>query len=166
MVGSWVADSMRTLYFDLDGTVLALNAGEPKVALADGMLETAIRGAGIEELVCVGNFVAVIHTVQEVDPAYDGLGAIFALCRGSFRDESWFRGSVRLARDPQNRARDIAFDCDWWYVDDLAEEYLLRAGMSEVYREERGRRILVPSAEGDGTDVVQWLQRLGIERQP
>jgi hypothetical protein len=152
---------MRTLYFDIDGTVLVRDTGEPKAALAGGKLEAAIRRAGIEELVCVGNFVTVIHTVREVKPAFDGIGAIISLCRGVFRDEGWFRRITRLAHDPTNRAAEIALERDGWYMDDLAPEYMLKAGLQDVYSAEAGRRILVPSAAGDGADIILWLQRVG-----
>ena len=149
---------MRRLYFDIDGTVLTLDTGEPKPALAAGCLEAAIRIADFDEIVCVGNFVDVAHAVKAVHPAYDSLGVIFALCGGVFQDEGWFRQTARLARDPKNRALEIELASDWWYVDDLAREYMMRAGLHTVFENEEGRRILVPGGEGDGSDVLEWLR--------
>ena len=145
---------MRRLYFDIDGTVLILDTGEPKPALIAGRLETAIRNAGFDEIVCVGNFVGVAHAMRAVKPGYDSLGVIFALCRGVFQDESWFRQAARLALDPKNRALEIDLESDWWYMDDLAREYMMRAGLHTMFEREEGRRILVPGAEGDGSDVL------------
>lgn len=161
-----MANRLRTLYFDISGTVLVPKTREPKAALADGRLESAIRRASIEELVCVGNFVAVICALRQLDPLCDGLGAIFVLCGGIFQDERWFRSITQLAQDPENRAADISLDRDWWYVDDLAQEYMLKAGLTDVFREELGRRILVPSGQGDGTDIIEWIEALATGPQP
>jgi hypothetical protein len=54
---------LRRLYFDIDGTIPTLDTGEPKPVLAAGRLEVAIRNAGFDEIVCVGNFVNVAHAV-------------------------------------------------------------------------------------------------------
>ena len=151
---------MRSLYFDIDGTILIQSTGEAKSALARGRLEQAVRRTTIGELVCVGNFVSVIHTMQSVNHGYDGLGAIFALAQGVFQDESWFRSITRIGRDPKNRALEFPLKSDWWYMDDLAKEYMQEAGLGSVFERENGRRILVPSDEGDGGDVIAWLDRL------
>jgi len=66
---------MRKLYFDIDGTVLVLDTGVPKAAMANGGFEIAVRRAGFDEIICVGNFVAVIRTVWTMKPEYDGAGA-------------------------------------------------------------------------------------------
>ena len=148
---------MRCLYFDIDGTLLGLDSGIPKPALAEGGFEAAVRRAHIDRLVCVGNFCRVVQTVQAVNPAYDGLGAIFALCRGAFVDEEWFRSVTTLIADPENRGGAIDFSGDWWYVDDLAEQFFGRAGLHELYRDQTGRRILAPQPDGTGDDVLSWL---------
>ena len=134
-----------------------LNRGIAKARLANGMLEAAIRRAGFEELVCVGNFVGVIRTVWSVDPGYDGPGAIFALCTGVFVDENWFRSCVRLVSDPTSRAGEIDLSSDWWILDDEAERHFTAAGREEIFRANVGRRVFVPEPDGDGADVLRWL---------
>ena len=148
---------MRTLYFDIDGTILVEGSGEPKPALAQGKFEAAIRNSAIDALVCVGNFVDVVREVRTVNPDYDGIGVIFDLCQGVFTDLAWFRRVTNLARDAKDRARAIPLESDWWYVDDLAEHYMSQAGLTRVLESERGRRILVPTKRGDGSDVISWL---------
>ena len=148
---------MRTLYFDIDGTLLILDTEEPKSALAQGRFEQAVRLAGFEKLVCIGNFVGVVHTVQRSLPLYDGLGVLFALCAGVFEDEDWFRMQVELVSDPEHRATSVDLTTDWWYLDDLAESYFRSAERCDVFRAEKGHRILVPSPLGDGSDVLHWL---------
>ncbi len=148
---------MRVLYFDLDGTVLVRDTSEPKAALANGRLEDAIRQAGFDRLVCVGNFVEVIHVVREARPDFDGLGAIFGICHGTLRDEKWFRGMTVLAVDPKNRGVEIDLDEDWWYVDDLAWEYLLLARRQSLLGGATAERILKARPMADGSDVIAWL---------
>ena len=152
---------MKCLCFDIDGTLLVGSTGKPKPALASGRLEAAIREAAVDRLICVANFASVVHTMHAVDPGFDGLGALFALCQGVFRDEVWFRRVTRLAEDPRNRGLEVSQESDWWYVDDLAHEYLARAGLDALFKEENGHRILVPNCEGDGSEVIEWLRLVG-----
>jgi hypothetical protein len=148
---------MRKLYFDIDGTILDVQTAAAKPALIDGKFVQAIREAGIRELVCVGNYAGVAVEVQALDENYDALGAILELCNGVFTDEAWFRANTRLISDPESRAAEVDLDADWWYVDDLAEKYFVEAGRAAVYRQQVGRRILAPTPEGDGMDVLDWL---------
>jgi hypothetical protein len=148
---------MRKLYFDIDGTILDVQTALAKPALLDGRFARAIRAAGIETLVCVGNYAGVVVEVQAMARNYDALGAILELCNGVFSDEGWFRANTRLIADPEDRAAEVNLDEDWWYVDDLAEKYFVEAGRAEVFRQQVGRRILAPTPDGDGADVLDWL---------
>ena len=148
---------VRKLYYDIDGTVLVLDTGVAKPALAGGRLERAIRQARVDELVCVGNFCGVIRTVWTVRPEYDGLGAVLALCCGVFGDETWFRELTQLVLNPELRAAEVELGDDWWYMDDQADKYFSDAGRAEVLRQHLGERILQPSPRGDGEDVLSWL---------
>jgi hypothetical protein len=40
---------------------------------------------------------------------------------------------MQLVQDPKHRAQYINFTEDWWYVDDLAEEYFKVEKMEEVF---------------------------------
>jgi hypothetical protein len=151
---------MRTLYFDIDGTVLILDSGVVKPALACGGLERAIRSADIKQLVCVGNFAGIIRVVWTGNPGFDGLGALLGLCRGAFLDEVWFRGATQLVVDSQLRAAEVDLSGDWWYMDDDAARYFELAGRSDVFERERGKRILQPMPTGDGADVLEWIGNL------
>jgi hypothetical protein len=152
---------MRKLYFDIDGTILDLQTASAKPALLRGKFVRAVRAAGIEQLVCVGNYAGVVVEVQAKLKDYDALGAILELCGGVFTDEAWFRENTRLICDPERRAGEVDLDSDWWYLDDLAEKYFTEAGRAEVFRQQLGRRILAPAPEGDGEDVLDWLRAIG-----
>jgi hypothetical protein len=148
---------VKTLYFDIDGTVLDIGFGQPKSALANGQLETAIRRAGFQKLVCVGNIISVFHLASELGRSVDEVRAIFNLCGGSFSDESWFRQVVQLVPDPKRRAQHINFTEDWWYVDDMAEEYLKLEKMEELLTVHRNQRVFIPTPTGNGQDMLDWL---------
>lgn len=62
-----------------------------------------------------------------------------------------------LIPDPDHRARYIELATDWWYVDDLAEEYLQKDGFANLYAANLGRRVLMPKPDSDGDEILQWL---------
>ena len=167
-VGSPDASSerVRRLHFDLDGTVVDLATGGPKSALAGGALESAIREARFDEIVCIGNFVGVIRLLRKTSPEYDGHHAIFELCGGAFTDETWFRGITRLVVDPARRAAEVEIDSDWWYMDDEGERYFRTVGLGAIWERHLGSRILRPSPTGSGDDVLDWLRTVGKSRTP
>ncbi len=150
---------MKILYFDIDGTILRGDEGEVKTALGAGAFEVAIRDAGIERLVCVGNFGAIASGMKVLEIEYDTLGVLFRLCGGAFRDEAWLRARTIVIDDPQRRADHIDFTGDWWYADDLAPYYLRQSGRAELLERHLGGRILTPEPSGDGRDVLEWLRR-------
>ena len=155
---------MRTLYFDIDGTLLRLYTPGAKPALAFGALGRAIREAGFEKLVCVGNYCEIALMMEPLVEDFDALAAVFEMCSDVFDDEDWFRACTRLIKRPDLRATEVDLTEDWWYMDDLAEKYFADAGMSDVYRAHAGGRILVPTAEGDGEDVLAWLRTVDASR--
>jgi hypothetical protein len=148
---------MRRLYFDVDGTILRMYTNSAKTALAGGAFERAVRAAGVEELVCIGNYVAVVVAMQAIVKDFDPLGAVFEVCAGVFADEDWFGAHTQLVSDPDRRAAEVDLEGDWWYVDDLAEKYFSEAGRADIFRKHHGSRIFAPSPEGDGQDVLDWL---------
>ena len=150
---------MKTLYFDIDGTILLNDRNAVKSALAAGKFEGAVRSAGFLRLVCVGNFAAIASAVRELGVEYDELGVLFALCGGAFQDEAWLRSRTILVTDPGNRADHIDYSGDWWYVDDLAEQYMQNAGRDDLFGENLGKRICAPEPLGDGHDLLKWLRK-------
>jgi hypothetical protein len=156
-----ILGDMRTLYFDIDGTLLVGSFGAPKPALAGGVFEQLVRAAGFERLVCVGNVVAIVRTLEKSAPV-DGLGMVLRVCQGVFADERWFWRVTTLIDDPAARARTVVESGgpDWFWIDDLAAHYCEQAALGAAYREHAGTRILAPTPEGDGCDLAEWLTRL------
>lgn len=85
---------------------------------------------------------------------------VFRVCQGVFDDERWFRSVTGLVSDPTARARAIDEAGDWFWVDDLAAEYCATSARSDLFAAHAGGRILVPSPDGDGADVLAWLAGL------
>ena len=146
---------MKILYFDIDGTLLC--DSEPKTALSNGAFELAVRVAGFSKIVCVGNIVTAIHLLNSIKEQMDGLKIVFDICRGTFVDWDWFSGITELVQDSEHRAHYIDLTSDWHYLDDLAEAFILKEGMPELFNSELGRRILAPDPYGDGNDILSWL---------
>lgn len=148
---------MKTLYFDIDGTLLVDGAGTVKSLLGNGNFEDAVRRAGFTSLVCVGNFADIARIAKQILPDYDEIGALHRLCLGAFQDEAWLRSRTSLVEDAANRAAGIDPSRDWWYVDDLAAHYMRLAGRQDLFEAHLGGRICVPGPHGDGGDVLEWL---------
>jgi len=148
----------KVLYFDLDGTIVRNEFGVVKPRLARGRLERGVRSAGFDRLVCVANVCTIVSALEELGREVDGPGVILELCPGAIEDETWFRAVVSLIPDGSHRARYIDFDGDWWWVDDRAPHFLEREGLAHLGHENQGRRLMVPSPDGDGADVLEWLE--------
>lgn len=153
---------MKTLYFDVDGTVLLADQDEAKSCLANGRFEAAIRRAEFSNLVCVGNFATIAHLMRDLEIEYDELGVLFGICRGAFSDEEWFRSVTTLVANPEQRTTQIDFSGNWWYVDDLADEYFKAAGQAEILSAHLGSRIFIPNPTGDGQNVLDWLNTVVV----
>lgn len=148
----------KILYFDLDGTIVHNEFGAVKSRLGHGHLERCIRSAGFERLVCVANVCSIVSALKEIGREVDGPGMILQLCPGAIEDESWFRAVVSLIPDGSRRVRYIDFDGDWWWVDDRALYFLEREGLAHLGHENQGRRLMIPRPDGDGADVLEWLE--------
>lgn len=136
--------SMKTLYFDIDGTILLNDQDAVKPELGDGGFESAVRRAGFDHLVCVGNFCAIAHAMRRALPDYDAIGVLFI-------------------EEPHHRASRIDLSIDWWYADDLAEHYMTAANQAAVFREHNGGRICVPDPVGSGQDLLEWLKQIDTD---
>ena len=147
---------MKTLYFDINGTLTSEYRCKP--ALAAGAFERAVRQAGFERLVCVSNLQNTIRLLAELGRPVDSLAMIFDMCFGAFADQPWFRQVTSLVADPGHRAAAIDFTGDWWYLDDLAEEFLANDGLQSRLHQHIGGRVLAPHAASDGAEILDWLR--------
>ena len=150
---------MKTLYFDINGTLTYEYVCKP--ALAGGVFETEVRAARFERLVCVSSFQKNIEFLMEMGKNPDPHAILFDACFGAFADPVWFRSVTTLAADSSHRGRSIDRSGDWWYADDRAEEYLVADGLADVFFAHNGGRIFVPRSNSDGADVITWLRSAG-----
>jgi hypothetical protein len=148
---------MKTLFFDIDGTILADGTGKCKPALRGGALERAIRLCGFEAVICVGNICYIITCLQEMGKEIQPMELIFELCDGAFENLDWMMKEVQYMKDPTSRGDQIDFEGDFYYADDLAEYYLTLADKTELFARHSGKRILVPDPDSTGEDLLRWL---------
>lgn len=90
---------------------------------------------------------------------------IFRLALGAFGDLEWFRRVTTLVEDPRHRARFIDLSANGWWVDDSAVAYLELENMRDAYRVHQGVRIFTPDPNGDGRDVIHWVEHVGEARR-
>ena len=155
--------TVKTLYFDINGSIVCEYQCKP--ALADGAFEQAVREAGFQRLVCMSNAQSFVKLLNEMGHATNPLTIMFDMCWGAFCDADWFRQVTTLVPDPDHRALYIDVATDWWYVDDLAKEYLEKDGFANLFEANVGRRILVPSPGSDGSEILRWLANSGASSQ-
>ena len=148
---------MRVLYFDINGTLTEGATDRAKQDLGAGKFEDAVREAGFHKLVCVSSMVGVIEAYQSAGREVDGHRFILQHCGGTIRDLDWFRHLCTLEPKYRQRGSIIDESQDWWYVDDYAKEYLGQAKRRDL---QDTNRVLAPDAQGDGQDVLAWLQQV------
>lgn len=154
---------MRTLFFDIDGVLLGYD-DKPRAKLRGDVLPSALRERGFERLVCVSGWVDLYaEPVLRLDPARQK-EAIAALLADVFPDATWFTERLELAYGTDDRCRHIDLSGDWWYVDDWADEFFVKAHGEELYRRELGGRILLADPHGDGGDLLDWLRSVPDKR--
>lgn len=150
----------RLLYWDIDGVIRDYN-DIVKPALAGGKLQDALarKSNPFDYLVCVSGWSSIVldnFFLRNVD-----LAARKERLRQEVADAfpcpDFFARYVRLADRNDDRCRHIAFDADWAYVDDWAEEYFIREHGREAYDEHLGRRILMCDPYDDGQDLLDFV---------
>jgi hypothetical protein len=85
--------------------------------------------------------------------------AIRLMIEDAFPDKELFHERVRLAPNTENRAFHIAFDSDWYYVDDFAIEYYRREPHHPAIENFLNRRILQCDPFDDGQPLLDFLHQ-------
>ncbi|MGI9244221.1 MAG: hypothetical protein ACR2RV_25710 [Verrucomicrobiales bacterium] len=153
----------RVLYFDIDGVLLNLSE-DVKHLLTDGALERELKRLSFSSLVCVSDWVEASQDNLPGAPVKRRGSWIRSACtlQAVFPDENWFIERLHLAEDTGSRGRVIDMTKDWYYVDDWAREFLGKEFGDELYQREKGRRVLMPDPCSDGSDILDWLQRIPV----
>ena len=151
---------MRCLYFDIDGTVVHESIYEVKPALGEGRFQDLVTRCGFDQVFCVSNMITTIELVREHGVTEDGSEIIYGYCGGAFTDEEWVRENVKLIHNPERRVQSIDFAGDWWFVDNEARYYFECEDRVDDFVRFHGTRVCMPTDDGDGVDVANWLEGL------
>ena len=114
----------KTLYFAIDGTILARSTKAVKKYLQKGVLELKIRETHFERIICVGDVHNIFNGLEEMGQHVEKAEIVYTLCFDAFTDFDWFVNTVHCSKNPDQETNQIDFSGDWWYMDDLAEKYL------------------------------------------
>ncbi len=90
----------------------------------------------------------------------DAKESVRLMIADAFPDAEIWQHKVRLAPNTENRAYHIAFDTDWFYVDDWAIEYYRREPDHPPIEDFLNHRILQVDPFDDGKSLVDFLQRI------
>ena len=148
----------RVLYFDIDGTLLDYE-DRPKTALLGGRLQRALIQAGFTKLVCVSGWSDLFASaVLKLSPEQTRQ----AVCKllSDLLDPDFLKDRLGLIQDTDNRCRAIDVNSDFYYIDDCADEYITKEFGAEYYKAHCPQRILQVDPYADGSDILEWLQRL------
>jgi hypothetical protein len=150
----------KSLYFDIDGTILDGSTKAVKKNLQNGQLELKIKEGNFEKIVCVGNVNDIFQGLEDMGQHVDNIEIVYTLCFDAFTDFDWFVSSICCLKPPDQRIKQIDFSGDWWYLDDQADKYLKKSGKNEILKQHKGKRILIPNPGGDGHDIISWLESI------
>lgn len=153
--------AVKVLYFDIDGVLLDYD-DQPKSALLEGRLEAALKQSGFDFIACVSGWVDILAApVMKLDTLSSRKEALFQKLAPLFSDRDWFLDKLVLVTDTDHRCHYIDLNADWYYIDDWADHFFTAALGPERYKKEtEAGRILLCDHEGDGEDVLAWLEKL------
>ena len=80
---------------------------------------------------------------------------------GAIKDKEAFLQKLILKDLTEDlRCKHILMEDDWYYIDNQAERYFTNIFEVSVCQEYLGTRILDVKTEGDGSDIVGWMDKL------
>jgi len=80
---------------------------------------------------------------------------------GAIKDKEAFIQKLILKDQTEDlRCKHISMEDDWYYMDNQAKRYFTNVFGFFVYEKYLGTRILDVKTEGDGSDIVGWLDQL------
>jgi len=148
----------KLLYFDIDGTVLNSASKAVKSNLQNGKLELKIREAHFDKIYCMGNVNDIFNGLEEMGQHVDNVEIVYTLCFDAFTDFDWFINHVCCMKNPDQKMNQIQYNEDWWYMDVSAKKFLKNGDSGPDLKQHLGTRILVPKAQGDGEDIITWIE--------
>ena len=161
----------RVLYWDIDGTIIDQSIDEAvKPALAGGVFQSWIEAAGFDHTICVSGRATMARDAlfrpyeiaAGMSPEQEEvcMRSVWETVYDAFPSFEAFAQLTRLRYENDDRGQAIDLTEDWYYLDDLADHFFIKAYGERVFEEELGRRILMCDPEGDGSDIIAWLRSI------
>ena len=155
-----IAIKKKTLYFDIDGTILDASTKAVKKNLQNGQLELKIKERNFDDIFCLGNVNEIFKGLDDMGQHVESVEILYTLCFDAFTDFDWFTKSINCLKTPGKQFRQIEFIGNWWYMDDQAVNFLRKCGKSEILKQESAKRILIPNPDSDGNEIISWLENI------
>ena len=153
--------NMKNLYFDIDGVLLSYDDVQRPV-LTNGEMESRLKKLNFDKLICVSGWSDIVNSGIKTD--LQQKKSIHSILNNVFPDENWFINKLELAYDTDDRCQHIDLDSDWYYIDDWADKFFSEYFGEILYEKELGNRILLVNPHGDGSDILDWLDKLGVNK--
>lgn len=153
----------KILYFDIDGTFLDYD-DVPKTAFLNGQLEASLKKANFDYLACVSGWVDIFaDKVMKLDSLEQRKTAMYQLLEPMFPDKNWFIEKLILISDTDARCTYMDLKTDWFYVDNWADKFFTAAHGEKLFKKHKGDRVLLCDHQGDGSDILEWLNEKTIK---
>jgi len=153
----------KILYFDIDGTFLDYDDA-PKTAFLNGQLEASLKKANFDYLACVSGWVDIFaDKVMKLDSLEQRKTAMYQLLEPMFPDKNWFMEKLILISDTDARCTYMDLKTDWFYVDNWADKFFTEAHGEKLFKKHKGERVLLCDHQGDGSDILKWLNEKTIK---
>lgn len=153
----------RVLYFDIDGTI---NDYEDvvKPCFRNGQLQGLLEELGFERLVCVSGWSTMVRDAAAMQkwrktPASTAelIETVRQAIADAFPDQELFLKRCELRFENDARCDHIDLACNWFYIDDWANEFAAKRWGTSL-PEAIGTRIHHCDPFGDGSDIVEFLR--------
>ena len=152
----------KVLYFDIDG-VFVDTLFEDKIALLNGAFEDRLKKLAFDNYVCLSTWSTIVKT--QLNPLSEAAQKekIYNMVSGAIKDKEAFLQKLILKDQTEDlRCKHILMEEDWYYMDNQAKRYFTNVFGVSVYEEYLGTRILDVKTEGDGSDIVGWMDQLDL----
>ena len=103
--------------------------------------------------------------VMKLDSLEQRKTAMYKLLEPLFPDKDWFMEKLILISDTDARCTYMDLKTDWFYVDDWADKFFTEAHGEKLFKKQKGGRVLLCDHQGDGSDVLEWLNEKAIKHK-
>jgi len=150
----------KVLYFDIDG-VFVDDLFEDKLALINREFEYRLKKLEFNDYVCLSTWSTIVKIQLIPLNEEEQKEKIYNMVSGVIKDKEEFIQKLILKNQTEElRCKHISMKDDWYYIDNQAKRYFTNVFDVSIYEEYLGTRILNVETEGDGSDIIHWLDKL------